>query len=199
MANRQRNARLEQSNANADPESLLAALHAERQTAEEEARRKAEQEEDDVMVAKYFSKVQSNKPKPPNGPVPADGARLDKGKGKAKATDEVAPNGSGTNGHLEDDDEDGNDNGNESGSGSDTELPALTIKRRPAPGANGDGNGTVEPTVSSLLAARGKVLEKGNGLATAGSMSNGTANNAGQVKRKREGMQKLLGIKKKGT
>ena len=192
--NRQRNARLEQSNANADPESLLAALHAERQTAEEEARRKADQEEDDVLVAKYFSKVQSTKPKPPSGTIPTDGPRLDKGKGKAMATDEGEANGKGTNGRANGDNE--NESGDESGSESDTELPTLIIKRRPAPGVN--GNGTAEPTVSSLLAARGKVLEKGNGTAPAGGTSNGAGNNAGQVKRKREGMQKLLGIKKKG-
>ena len=79
MILRQRNARLEQNNVNADPEALLASLHAERETAAEEARRKAEQAEDDALVSQFFSKV------PAKGPPGASGlSAKDKGKGKEK-------------------------------------------------------------------------------------------------------------------
>lgn len=154
------------SNANADPDALLAALHAERETAEQEAKRKAEEEEDEAELAKYFSRVKN-------------AAGEDKGKGKAKAVDEDDTNA---------DKEDGTDS-----DGEDSGLPGLTIKRRPAPGTGTSG----EPTVATLLAAKGKILDGVTG-------SNGTTNGNGngvsgvqQVKRKREGMQKLLGIKKK--
>jgi hypothetical protein len=51
---RQRNARIERS---ADPTAMLAALHAEKESAEAEQRRLDEEEEDDELVAKYFSKI----------------------------------------------------------------------------------------------------------------------------------------------
>lgn len=163
---------MEQSNANADPDALLAALHAERETAEQEARRIAEEAEDEAELSKYFSKVQNG-----NGAT-------DKGKGKAKAVDVEG-------------EADGEADGGEDGEKSDDEdtaLPGLTIKRRPAPGA-----GTLnEPTVASLLAAKGKILDGGNGSTGAASgAANGSSTAQQQVKRKREGMQKLLGIKKK--
>lgn len=63
---------------------------------------------------------------------------------------------------------------------------ALTIKRRPVPAASSSATSRPEPTVASLLAASGKRLD----TAAAGAA-------AARVKRKREGMQKLLGIKKK--
>lgn len=147
---RQRNARVELNKTDQDPESLLAALHAEKISAEEEARRKAEQEEDDALVRQYFAKV-------------------------------AGPSGSGTQKSGKTESPDGEA---ESTEGENTALPQLTVKRRPIPGTGKAG----EPSVQSLLAAKGKVLE------TAG------VNGAGappQVKRKREGMQKLLGIKKK--
>ena len=171
---------MEQSNANADPESLLAALHAERRTAEEEAKRKVETEEDDALVAQYFAKIPSAKPANGIGVIDL------KGKGRAKVPEGAVADADDGAGEGESDD-DG------SGSGSDTALPALTVKRRPVPGSNGAG----EPTVSSLLAARGKVLDNGNGT-NGNTASNGTNGPGGPgVKRKREGMQKLLGIKKK--
>lgn len=147
---RQRNARVELNKTDQDPESLLAALHAEKISTEEEARQKAEQEEDDALVRQYFAKVA--------GPA---------GSGAQKSERTESPDGE-----------------TEDTEGENTALPQLTVKRRPVPGTGKAG----EPSVQSLLAAKGKVLE------TAG------ANGAGgppQVKRKREGMQKLLGIKKK--
>lgn len=133
-----------------DPESLLAALHAEKISAEEEARRKAEQEEDDALVRQYFAKVAG-----PSGSGAQKSGKTESPDGEAERTE-----------------------------GENTALPQLTVKRRSVPGTGKAG----EPSVQSLLAAKGKVLE------TAG------VNGAGappQVKRKREGMQKLLGIKKK--
>ncbi|ORX34200.1 putative nuclear mRNA splicing, via spliceosome-related protein [Kockovaella imperatae] len=178
---RQRNARMEQSNANADPEALLAALHAERQSAEEEARLKMEKEEDDALVAQYFAKVAASKPT--NG----DSTVVDrKGKGKAKAIEEEAVDG--------DEEDVAQSDGSE---GSDVALPALTVKRRPVPG--GTNGSAAEPSVFSLLAAKGKTLDSTNGTANGASTgTNGAAPLApGAVKRKREGMQKLLGIKTK--
>lgn len=160
------------SNANVDPESLLSALHAERETAAEESRRKQEQEEDDAMVAQYFAKI------PTAAPEPKSKAK-DKGKGKEKAVHEADEEGSNAASGSEDEDRD-------------IGLPAaLTIKRRPAPGTGGPA----EPSVASLLAERAKTL---NGTSE-GPVPATTAGLAGaaQAKRKREGMQKLLGIKKK--
>lgn len=160
---RQRNARLELTNANGNPDSLLAALHAERETAEEEARRQAEQEEDDALVAQHFAKIPAAIPSV-NG----------FGKGKAKAADQDAA-------------EAAKDEKDESGSESEEEdiaLPSLTIKRRPAPTT---ASGPAQPSVATILAARGKVPDGGSGGMPA----------PVQAKRKREGMQKLLGIKKK--
>ncbi|RSH92647.1 hypothetical protein EHS25_008092 [Saitozyma podzolica] len=166
---RQRNARLEQSGVTADPDALLAALHAERESVEEEARRLADQEEDDALVAQYFSKI-------------AAGPRTN---GTAN-----------TNGNDADADADGNSASDADDSEEeDVALPALTIKRKIAPVGNGR---VAEPTVASILAAKGKVLEA-NGAAASGSSGISGAVAAGQAaaKRKREGMQKLLGIKKK--
>jgi len=187
---RQRNARMEQSNANADPDTLLASLHAERQTAEEEARRRAEQEEDDALVAQYFSKIAAAKA---NGTDMAGIAKPDKGKAKASPDGNDADEGYGGSGSDGDHEE---------------QQPAaeesLTIKRRPPPGAS---NGIAEPTVASLLAAKGKVLDgaamrNGRGLNTGTGVTGATAPAAtaqalAQAKKKREGMQKLLGIKRK--
>ena len=168
---RQRNARLELSNANADPEALLAALHAEKESAEQERKRKQEEAEDEAELAKYFSHVRNK-------------ITEDKGKGKARA----------------DEDADGADGAEDKGSdvsASDGEgeggLLDLTIKRRPPPGTGGVG----EPTVASLLAAKGKVLDPSIGAAVAGPGATNGAAAPQLVKRKREGMQKLLGIKKK--
>lgn len=164
---------MELSNANADPESLLSALHAERETAAEETRRKQEQEEDDAMVSQYFAKI----------PTAANGTKSkDKGKGKEKAV------------RQEDGDryDDGVGSTSESEEDGDIGLPAaLTIKRRPAPGTGGPA----EPTVASLLAERAKALN-GSSESPAPPTAGASAN-AAQAKRKREGMQKLLGIKKK--
>jgi hypothetical protein len=141
-------------------------------------RRKQEQEEDDAMVAQYFAKIPS---------TATNGTKSNgKGKGKEKAMPQVDGNGDG----------EGLDGGAVSGSedeeDGDIGLPAaLTVKRRPAPGTGGPA----EPSVASLLAERAKALN--------GSSDNpappaiGASNNAAQAKRKREGMQKLLGIKKK--
>lgn len=172
---RQRNARLELSNANADPENLLAALHAERETAEQEERRRREEEEDNAMVRQYFAKV-GGTTGVPNG----------KGKGKEKAV-----------GGDSDEEEDGGDSAASADeAGEDDATPSLTIKRRPAPNSR---NGVLEPSVASLLAAKGKVLDGAavNGTGTVTVNGNGAA--PAQVKRKREGMQKLLGIKKKAV
>ena len=174
MASRQRNARLELSNANADPDSLLAALHAERETAAEETRRLAEEEEDNAVVRQYFAKVGAASGNVKRKPKEVDGNG--KGKGKAIEGDEEA-------------DGDPSAESEEDG-GEDAVLPSMTIKRRPAPGS---GNGGIEPSVGSLLAAKGKVLD---GAAMSGT-ANASALAAGKVKRKREGMQKLMGIKKK--
>ena len=173
---RQRNARLELSNVNADPDALLATLHAERESAAEEARRKAEEDEDDALVRQYFSKISAA---PGETTATTNGDR--KGKGKAKESNpEVEEEPVQRDG--DEDEEDG------SGSESDTALPAaLTIKRRPA-------IGTAEPTVASLLAAKGKTL---NGTANGAALPGLGAAQPAQIKRKREGMQKLLGIKKK--
>ncbi|KAL1410913.1 Pre-mRNA-splicing factor cwf16 [Vanrija albida] len=127
---RQRNARLETSRVGDDPEALLDALHREKANREEEARRAAEDAEDDELVARFFTKVPT--------------------KSVAEVEEEEA-------------------------------APAVTIKRSQAAAAG-------EPTVAALLAAKGKVAEPAKAPAPA---------NAAQVKRKREGMQKLLGIKKK--
>jgi hypothetical protein len=156
---------MELSNANADPGSLLANLHAERESAAEEARRLAEQEEDDALVSQYFAKV------------PTIAAGDPKGKGKAKAVDVEA-------------DEDGE--GAEVASDVEEEpgVPSLTIKRKAEPG----GGGIAEPSVASLLAARGKALDN-SGKPGGSGAANTTA--IQQVKRKREGLQKSLGIKKK--
>jgi hypothetical protein len=126
---------MELSNANADPESLLNALHAERESAAEELKRKAEQDEDDAMVAQYFAKI------------PTTTAGNGKGKGKEKAVPE---------------------DGEGSDANSDSDEAALLAERAKA-------NGAPEPPV---IAA-------------------GSVPNPAQAKRKREGMQKLLGIKKK--
>lgn len=157
------------SNANADPEALLAALHAERETAEQERKRKEEEAEDEAELAKYFSHIKNGK---------GDS----KGKGKATITE----------GDLDPTIDDGEDAEN-SGSEEEGGVLDLTIKRRPPPGSGGEG----EPTVASLLAAKGKVLDIPTPNGTASSNGHGTVANQQQVKRKREGMQKLLGIKKK--
>jgi len=192
---RQRNARMELSNANADPDTLLASLHAERETAEEEARRRAEQEEDDALVAQYFSKIAATKA----NDTGIDGiTKENKGEGKASIVDvDDADEGYGGS---------GSDGGNQGQP--QTREESLTIKRRPAPGLS---NGITEPTVASLLAAKGKVLD-GTAVGNVAGASNGTGGMSGtaapavngqaaqalaQAKKKREGMQKLLGIKRK--
>lgn len=180
---------------NQDPEALLAALHAERETAEETARKQAEQAEDDALVAQYFAKI----PAKPSGTNGAPSAVAGSSKGKGKAVD--GENGlGGLDGYS--DSEAGSDvaDGDEGKAEADAEPKdeALTIKRRPVNGA--DGKGTNEPTVASILAAKGKTL---NGLNGGGTGPNGTAvTGAGGakpvlVKQNREGMQKLLGIKRK--
>ncbi|KAK8865727.1 hypothetical protein IAR55_000873 [Kwoniella newhampshirensis] len=167
---RQRNARLELSNVSADPDSVLASLHAEKISAAEEARRKAEEDEDDALVKQYFAKI-------PAGPSVSGSKEVEN---KSHSPDK----------------EDGEDG---AGSGSEEEnttlaIPALTIKRKPAPGTGG----VAEPSVQSLLAAKGKLLD---GVAGGGNGTNGVVHGnpavPAQAKRKREGMQKLLGIKKK--
>lgn len=174
---RQRNARVETNNA--DPETLLAQLHTERANKAEEERLAMEQEEDDQLVAQYFAKV-------PMGPPGLPSSVKGKGKGKEKA---VAPPGIELDEPVEE--SDGDD------SGSEGELPAapdaVTIKRRPPP-SESSGNGMAEPSVASLLAAKGKVLDSG---AAAGSGSGSSAQAQVVAKRKREGLQKLMGIKKK--
>ena len=174
---RQRNARLEMSNANADPDFLLSALHAERETLAQETQRRAEQEEDDALVAQYFAKI------PPPVVDGVESKAKGKGKGKEKALQPLVEDEEGAHsdaGSAADEDEE-----------EDTALPAsLTVKRRPAPGGSG---GPSEPSVAAILAERGKAL---NGISDGtGTGSGGAA--AAQAKRKREGMQKLLGIKKK--
>lgn len=142
---RQRNARLETSARADDPESLLAALHAERENAEELARRKAEDDEDDAMVAKFFTKL------------PPPGAKVD---GDAGSGDDVSDN---------------------DGESAPAPAPApVVIKRTAVAGGKG------EPSVSSLLAAKGKALEAP--LAPAA---------PAKAKRKRGDLQKALGIKGK--
>lgn len=215
---RQRNARLELSNAAADPDSLLSALHAERESAEEEARRRAEQEEDDAMVAQYFAKIPSG---PPGGTVPAKtksgSSGKAKGKGKERAVDlpggDVAAAGNGVdktdeegissaNGKGDNPDDDASSSA--SGSDGDISLPALTVKRSIPVSAksNGNGIGSAEPSVASILAAKGKALDiptaaPGIGAKTPAIM--GATQVQVQAKRKREGMQKLLGIKRKAV
>jgi len=162
---RQRNARMELSNANADPESLLTALHAERESAAEELKRKTEQDEDDAMVAQYFAKIPTTN-----------------GNGKGKGKEKAAP-------------EDGVDGGSDATNSDDedTGLPAaLTVKRRPAPTVGSGSGGRAEPSVAALLAERAKATGAADPVVV-----NGTGVNPAQAKRKREGMQKLLGIKKK--
>ncbi|WWD18095.1 hypothetical protein CI109_102543 [Kwoniella shandongensis] len=166
---RQRNARLELSNVSADPESVLAALHAEKISSAEEARRKAEEEEDDALVKQYFAKI----------PTAASAAAAEK-------KSHGANDGEG---------EDGSGSGSEEEENTTLAIPALTIKRKPPPGT-GSG-GVAEPSVQSILAAKGKLLDgAGNGNGSNGAV-NGSAAAPAQAKRKREGMQKLLGIKKK--
>ncbi|BEI87059.1 hypothetical protein CcaverHIS002_0704050 [Cutaneotrichosporon cavernicola] len=138
---RQRNARLETSARADDPESLLAALHAERENAEEAARRQVEDAEDDAMVAKFFTKL------------PPPGAKVDAAPGADDASD------------------------NEGTSAS--PAPAPLIIKRTAASAKG------EPTVSSLLAAKGKALDGPPAAAKPA------------AKRKRGDLQKMLGIKGK--
>jgi hypothetical protein len=163
---------VELSNANVDPDSLLSALHAERETAAEETRRKQEQEEDDAMVAQYFAKIPATAPEPKL-------KGKDKGKGKEKAIPEAEEEGSNVGSGSEEED-------------GDTGLPAaLTIKRRPAPGTGGPA----EPSVATLLAERAKALNGSSDNPTPS--TSGGVGGAAQAKRKREGMQKLLGIKKK--
>jgi len=144
----------------------------ERETAAEEARRRAEEDEDDAMVRQYFAKVGGT-----------NGVSNDNGKkGKGKAVD----------GDADHEDGDSDISGDEDDGEEDSAVPALTIKRRLAPGS---GNGGTEPSVASLLAAKGKVLD---GVAANGNGNgNGNGTVPGQVKSKREGMQKVLGIKKK--
>jgi hypothetical protein len=156
---------MELSNANADPESLLNALHAERESAAEELKRKTEQEEDDAMVAQYFAKIPTT-----NG--------IGKGKGKEKAIPEDGADG-GSNASDSDDE--------------DTTLPAaLTVKRRPAPPSALGSGGRAEPSVAALLAERAKASGAPEPV-----IASSSSVNPAQAKRKREGMQKLLGIKKK--
>ena len=178
---RQRNARMELSNANANPDNLLSALHAERETLAQETQRRAEQDEDDALVAQYFAKI-------PSAATTAAGPEAKvkgKGKGKEKALQPVVEDEEDASGSVAgSENEDGD-------SEEDTALPAsLTVKRRPAPGGSG---GPSEPSIASILAERGKALK--------GPSESPAASNAGaaaaQAKRKREGMQKLLGIKKK--
>lgn len=155
---------MELSNANADPESLLNALHAERESAVEELKRKTEQEEDDAMVAQYFAKIPTTNG---NG----------KGKGKERAIPEDGVDGASK--ASESDEED-------------VGLPALTVKRRPAPTAGSGSGGRAEPSVAALLAERAKASGTAEPV-----IASGLSVNPAQAKRKREGMQKLLGIKKK--
>ncbi|WVQ97086.1 hypothetical protein IAU59_004196 [Kwoniella sp. CBS 9459] len=180
---RQRNARLEISNVSANPEAILAAVHAEKISAEEEARRKAEAEEDEALVKQFFAKVPAG---PGSGPGPST-SQLAKRKIKAQA-ESIGDTADGQNGQAN---EAGSD---EEAEEEDTALPALTIKRRPATGL-----GAGEPSVASILAAKGKSLDAHANGAAAG--TNGIASTSAavpaQAKRKREGMQKLLGIKKK--
>ena len=158
---------MELSNANADPESLLNALHAERESAAEELKRKTEQEEDDAMVAQYFAKI----------PTTTAGNGNGKGKGKEKAIPE---------------DGEGSEAGSDSDEGDIGLPPALTVKRRPAPTST-SGSGRAEPSVAALLAERAKA----NGASEPPVIVTSSVPNPAQAKRKREGMQKLLGIKKK--
>ncbi|WWC88019.1 uncharacterized protein L201_002922 [Kwoniella dendrophila CBS 6074] len=162
---RQRNARLELSNVSSDPNAVLAALHAEKVSIEEEAKRKAEEDEDDALVKQYFSKISAPSP---------------------SAASSSKPQAKIPNGEKDGDD----DNSQNSDSEEDTALPAaLTIKRRPVPGSS--TTSTAEPSVASILALKGKTLDgQANG-------SNTSSAAPAQAKRKREGMQKLLGIKKK--
>ncbi|WVQ85276.1 hypothetical protein IAT38_007441 [Cryptococcus sp. DSM 104549] len=122
----------------------------------EEEAQRKAAEEEDDLLVKQYFSKVAAGPGPP-----AKKARRSKSPGA-----EAGPSGSGSGG------EDG-------------ALPvpeALTIKRRPAPGTDG----AAEPSVKSILAAKGKALDApAAGKAPA------------QAKRKREGMQKLLGIKRK--
>ena len=201
----------------ADPESLLATLHAERQNAAEAARQMAEQEEDDALVAQYFSKVAAGSFPEASEDLPTNGSSKRKGKGKEKAHDTNGidnDHGDEAEDEKGDDDEDQDDaikdDGSESGSDNGMALPTVTIKRRPAPESNVVNrlNGaarSAEPSVASLLAAKGKTLDHPtngtNGSAAVHANGNGvngsSAAKAAAQKRKREGMQKLLGIKKK--
>ena len=97
--------------------------------------------------------------------------------------------------HTEDAEDADGDKSEGSGSEKDDEgvFLALTIKRRPPPATGGAG----EPTAASLLVAKGKVLGSSIGAAVAGAgITNGYAV-LQLVKRKREGMQTQLAIKKK--
>lgn len=174
---RQRNARVETNRA--DPETLLAQLHAERANKEEDERKALEQEEDDQLVAQYFAKI-------PMGPPGIPGMK-GKGKGKERA---IAPPGIELDEPLEE--SEGEGSGSEGEDESSIPAPSLTIKRRPPPESS--GNGMTEPSVASILAAKGKVLESG---AANGNGPGSSAQAQVAAKRKREGMQKLLGIKKK--
>lgn len=173
---RQRNARVE--TRDVDHDDLLAQLHVERITAAEEEAKRREEEEDDAEVAKHFAKFRA-------GGVNA--AAGGSGAGKANGAGLRALNGQGEADGSDAEDEDEADAEREA---KEKEAAALTIKRRPAPPPNGASNGAAgraEPSVASILAAKGKTLDSAtaSGAAHAG------------AKRKREGMQKLLGIKKK--
>jgi hypothetical protein len=173
---RQRNARVE--TRDVDHDDLLSQLHAERMSKEEEDRKRAEEEEDDAEVAKHFAKFRAG------GPAAVAGGSGSKSGAAANGANGLkALNGRG---EQEGSDEEGD---GEAAKRDQEEMAALTIKRRPAPPPSGPANGTssrAEPSVSSILAAKGKTLD------TAASATP----HAG-AKRKREGMQKLLGIKKK--
>lgn len=151
---RSRNARVDTSKVGDDPEALLAKLHEERLNLEEAERRKREQEEDDLEVSKYFTKMAP--PPLPLGP----GAKRKEEAGRT-------PEADGKDGADEEREEDAEE----------TKPTGPTIKRAVAAAG--------EPSIAAILAAKGKVPEPVAAPAPA------------QVKRKREGMQKLLGIKKK--
>lgn len=174
---RQRNARMERSDR--DAEEIIRARHAVRDQAEEERKRR-EQEEEDEEVKKFFYKVQA--------PGTFQGPPAVASSSKSKPPKPIVGAGSGLVGTAYGSDEDTSDAEEQDGqtTTADDAPATVTVKRRPV------GTNASEPTVQELLAAKGITFPNISSTSNGGSSSTRPTPTA-------TGPKLPVGIKRKGA
>lgn len=168
---RQRNARIQRNEV--DAEAILAAQHDAESKAQAEARRR-QQEEEDEIVRQHFYKVKA--PTTAAAAVPA------------KSSSASVGGLGGGYGSDSDDEGEQQEGDKEEGDGA-----SITVKRKPPPSStSGSGGGGAEPTVADLLASRGIALNHGS-ASSAGKIGSAPSSAATTIKRK--SLASSLGIK----